>query len=420
MWLLHVLDYNLNGKKRAGYSIAEKEDDRACAVFMLLSVIFLLWAMPKKLYAQSFGWSAAFVNFVPPVILFLVYYNWTEGLYSDEEEVSSRLWSRTMLAFPLGMATQLFSEHITLLALLYAGWILMFAWVRKRKITRFHMLYFLGTVAGAALMFSNGAYRRAATNPNGYKHIGFSLLSMYQQFSNTILDSLFLNNWILNILLAAALLYLIMRRGKRNLGNTWMALAICGFAVFSVWNMVCPEWVFLGNENLNNLVKIFLSLLWFVSVLLAVWNNMEGSHRYEICVLYLMAAMAAAPLLAANPIGERCFYISYILESLALLKIVRYIIRRGQIDFYYPTLIAACLATALLVVYARMFAMIGAADRSRAQIIEEAASTKVAKITLPILPYPGYYWTTVPQNEEWEMYFKSFYGIAQNVELKFK
>lgn len=51
-----------------------KEQDQKESFFIQLGAFFLLLAIPKTLFCQSYGWPAAFVNFVPPVILFLIYF----------------------------------------------------------------------------------------------------------------------------------------------------------------------------------------------------------------------------------------------------------------------------------------------------------------------------------------------------------
>ena len=411
-WLLYVMEQNLTSSSDTW------KDNKKGNMFLLLCSVLMLCTLPKTLYAQSFGWPAAFVNFVPPVILFLIYYNWTEPLFEGKDGTGLYSHFQLLMALPLGIATQLFCEHITVFVVIYGAGVLLLTWIQKRKIYGMHTVYFIGTLIGAAIMFSNGAYHRAATNPNGYKHIKISLLSMYQQLSDTILDNLFLNNWILNVLLAAILTYFIMKSGRKTFWNAALMLILCGFSVYSIWNRLNPEWIFMGSETLNHIIRIFLSFLYFINVLLCIWKNVSGGKTS--CALYLFSAIAAAPLLVANPIGPRCFFISYILESLALLKLVRYVLERETVDFYYPILGILFSVIVLGFIYARMFSMIGAADNRRQEIIEEAAQKDEREIILPVLPYAGYCWITIPQNEEWEKYFKQFYGISQEVNLRFE
>ena len=66
---------------------------------------------------------------------------------------------------------------------------------------------------------------------------------------------------------------------------------------------------------LNNGINTILAILFFANVLLCIWNVVDKNERISMCILYLSSGAVAAPLLAANPIGARCFYISYIFQE---------------------------------------------------------------------------------------------------------
>lgn len=406
--ILYVMDRGLAGR--------EKEENAGKRVFLLLLTVCLLMVIPKTLYAQSYGWSAAFVNFVPPVLLFLLYYNWTEEIWCGEGEERQFSAIKNVLAFLLALATQLFSEHITLFVVLYGAWVIAAAAIRKKKVAWCYITYFAGALIGALLMFTNGAYRKAAAG-KGYKAITVSIASMYHQLCDVILDNLFLNNTVLNVLMAAALILLIIRKGKK----TWMNLVMTAFFVFfgtyCIWSKTSPD-LYAGGAQ--GIIKLAVSAIWFLCMLLCIWENMDGREKYSACILLCSSAVAAVPLLAANPIGPRCFYFCYVLQCMALLKIAGYLVEGEVRDFYYPAAAMAFLAVMLGAVYLRIFSVNGATDRERREIIRASVQSGAEQITLPSMPYPEYCWLTVPPNEEWEKYFKNFYGIPLDVELIFE
>ena len=173
VWLLHVMYRNIcfREAKRA------KEN-----LFLLLSCVFLLLSLPATLFQQSYGWSAAFVNFVPPVFLFLIYYNWTEWIYDGYQD--QPLW-KTILVIPLGISVQLFSENVTLFVALYAVWVAVYTLIRYRKISAMQINFIWSSFLGVYLMFANGAYARAAES-SGYKknidHCRWNDGTVYQQY----------------------------------------------------------------------------------------------------------------------------------------------------------------------------------------------------------------------------------------------
>lgn len=406
LWLFHVM----------GRGIIKKGAKEGRTFFLLLCA-FLLLSLPKTLFCQSYGWPAAFVNFVPPVVFFLLYYNLTEQTYWIDKPHYTRAEAAAVL--PLGFAAQLFCEHITVFAAAYALWMVILCGVRFKRIYGIYINYLLGTFAGALLMFSNGAYHNAAAGEDGYKHISLSFGTLLEQFRTKLWDDLVLNNWVLNLLLAAAVLYLLGKREKNRILSAFLGVILCGYSTYSVYHRLNPAWQFVGRETVNEWIQVLLALVFAAGISLGIWRSMDKQRRLSTVVLYLCAFAVAAPLLAADPIGSRCFFVSYVFQCAVLLKLLWEILK-GKKELFLP---AVCILTAVLavcVIYLRMFDIVGAQDRYRSQLIETAVESGQKEIILPLLPYSDYYWTTVPANETWEKRFKAFYNIPQDVTLKFQ
>ena len=411
VWLLDVMYRNVCFKEES----RKKEN-----TFLLLGAIFFLLSLPATLFQQSYGWPAAFVNFVPPVFLFLIYYNWTEWIYTDQKQpVVSPVW-KTIMVIPIGISMQLFCENITIFAVFYAVWVIMYTLIRYRKIQATQLNFLWSSILGAIIMFSNGAYARAADGSDGYKEIHAAFGGMVEQFISKIWYSLSLNNWVLNAILAGVLLFLIVKSGKKTFLAVEMTVILCGYSVYSIFHRIYPEWVFDSNEMLNNGINTILAILFFVNVLLCIWQNVDKKERVSMCILYLSAGAVAAPLLAANPIGTRCFYVSYIFQAVVLLKLFRYMIDRYQTDLFYPVLVAGMTVCILCVVYVRIFLAIGQVNDYRAELIQTGIEQNQKEIILPVLPYSQYCWQTIPPNERWARRFKKFYHIPEDVNVGFE
>ena len=139
-----------------------------------------------------------------------------------------------------------------------------------------------------------------------------------------------------------------------------------------------------------------------------------------MCILYLSSGAVAAPLLVANPIGARCFYISYVFQALVVVKLFRYLANQHKTDLFCPILAMGMGVCILAVIYGRIFFTIGQTNDYRAQLIQTGVEQNQKEIVLPILPYSEYCWVTVPPNEKWKKYFKKFYHIPEEVTLRFE
>lgn len=183
--------------------------------------------------------------------------------------------------FSTGISVQLFSEHVTIFVLLYAVWVAVYTLVRYRKLPVIQVNFLWSSILGAYFMFSNGSYTKAATG-TGYKKISFN--GMPEQFISKIWYHLLINNWVLNVILAGILLFLIIKRGKKNFLTAEMSVVFCGFSVYSVFHKVYPQWVFDSNEMLNNGINTILAILFFVNVLLCIWNVVDKNERISMCI----------------------------------------------------------------------------------------------------------------------------------------
>lgn len=411
VWLFHIM------KQCTVPGISSKKNGLQETCAMLLAA-FLLLAVPRTLFCQSYGWPAAFVNFVPPVILFLIYFHWTEPVYSGKSVSDSRF--QIAMAVPLGFSVQLFSENITVFVVLYSIWILLVSRAKTKKWGKVPVIYLLSCMAGAILMFTNNAYRNAAADTDGYKKITFSVGAMFQQFCNKITDHLFLNNWLLDLLLAGVLLYMLAKKNRKDLLAVEMVLVFCGYATYGIFHKIYPAWVFTGNENLNDMVETGMAFLFFANVLLCIWSCMDAEEKIPVCILYLCALAVAVPLVAANPIGSRCLYAAYIFQSLVLLRLCAYVGKDFRESLFLPALILAFVTLTLSVIYVKMFKNIGDVNAARQEIIEAGIAENRTEVVLPVLPYSEYYWTTIPADESWAKRFKAFYHIPEDMGIRFE
>ena len=272
---------------------------------------------------------AAFVNYEVPVPLFLVYFIWTEELYRKKAEKYSCF--QTFAVIPLGICVQLFSENITIIVAAYALWMLVYTAVRYRKIYLIEVNYLCSAILGAVLMFSNSAYSSAAVhNGKTYKSIDMSAGILLQRFAARIWTNLVLNNWVLTVIFTVLLTVLILKKRKQSFAAAEMLVVFWGYSAYSILHKICPEWIFAGTQAVDRGIMALLSIVFFINVILCVWMFTE--KRRTAFYLYHISWFAgfAAPLIAADPIGPRCFYISYVFEVLAAVKILQYLLKREK------------------------------------------------------------------------------------------
>lgn len=395
------------------------------ALFLLSSILLL--AIPRELFRQTYSWIAAFINFIPPVILIILYLIIINNIFDDKKFNCSALkyplWS-TFLMIPLGISTQLFSEHTTVFTVLLAGFIVVFTFIKYNKFCKLQLVYLISTIIGAIIMFSNGSYFNAANNTDGYKQISLSIISIINLYSTQISDNLFLNNYLLNAILAITCIIIITKHLNKNIvynliGNIQIFI-LSTYMIYGFVHKVYPAWNIFTSPDKTLIFNALYSLLFFVCIIsvIIIYINNEGL-RMKIFMMYGSSLAVAMPLVIANPIGPRCFYASYVFTIISTLQLLIYLLNNSNIEFNLFSSIASGILIMICVFYASMFIDVGIAEKTRVETINNAVSNGEKSITLNRLPYEDYYWTTVPPNEHWESFFKEFYNIPMETELHF-
>ena len=422
-----------------------------CLLLFTIMCPVLLLLMPQRLYEQSFGWSAAFVNFIPPVILFLLWFSMAEKYVLQRNGYRPSVWI-SILCFPLCFCAQLFSEHNTIAFLFFTLSAALICIIRKKKAILFAVCSFTGTLAGTVLMFSNGAYHRAAVRPTGYKHIAVTVSTLAEQWHGTITEYLCYKPLMLHILLAVSLIVLTILKsgscrsgeedvsGKRSLGSrllliVMMVSGICFFAFQSA----NEDWFIVRNTVLNDVLRDGIILVFYLCVLFLTISVSVPEDRAGNAGIWLMTALVSAPLTAAAPIGARCFFVTYVLELVLLFRLwagLLYEIReiccmlperqpgevhgiRRQTALQILTLTGMALLLSLGVFYVRSFMVIGASIKDRKVRIEEAVSAGAELVELPYLPLGQFFWLSEPADDSFLRDFKYFYQIPETMKVEF-
>ncbi len=391
---------------------------------VLLGTICMVTAIPASLFAASYGWLSAFVNYVPPTVLFLVWFHRSEWIYDPDAAIPVSSPLTLILFLVLGWASQLFAEHSTMMITLYALWAVLLPLLTRKKVPLFHLTYLAGCIAGAVTMFSNPVYIDGTHAKGTFKAITLSVGSMYYKLRDEMLDWMFFDNVLLSIVLAVLVLLLVIRSARYVWVQYLTIPVLCVYPCYVVCNQLHPEWVFSTDPGRQHTVQLLLGGLFVLAVLAGIIGSIASSERWKLAMLYICAFGAAMPLTAANPIGARCFYFSYILQAAAAVRLAAYLLSTKETrvtgrQLRMLILTMAGLSLCLAVFYVRIFTEIGIADRERTVLTEQAVETDAQMVRLPVLPYADFTWTTEPQTDGWLKYYKKFYGIPEEMNVYF-
>ena len=205
-----------------------------------LFIPLLFFLMPSTMFRQVFSWASGFVNYVPSmvfVLLFLVIIR--RSMQPDAPALT--VW-RAAFILVTGFAGQLFVEHVTLYMVAASLLMLLVCSLIKKKLHVESLLYAISCIAGAAFMFTNGAYLNAITSP-GYQEIpSFSLTGWlrdaFHVFIDQISDLLVWDNIVLNLFIALLCLVLLMKTKETKASRRILRdLFASGFVFFIAYQV---------------------------------------------------------------------------------------------------------------------------------------------------------------------------------------
>ena len=343
-----------------------------------------LLALPLEMFRQIYPWAAGFFNYVPPVLMVLVAF-WLIRPVFDGGRVQESL-PRGAAVFLLGFGAQLFMENNTLYAL-WAGLVLL-VWygLREKRLSPTVLAFFLGTAAGAALLFLSPAYGLVMKDEGGYATGltgGLSgLLATLRENQEEVLRNLIAGCPVLYTALTVLALAGFARARRRWFDIPAAGVLVLGSVYFAFFRGAVA-WVW---------ATPIVVVLWGLSLLLACWRWLPlGGGRNRAVFFLVSAGVAAFPLLFVQPIGPRCLYLSYV----CLLITAGSFLTALPLERLPAPVIPAvsCLLAGVVLGHCLwVFTPIHALELERDAALAEAMERRETQVRLPAYPHGSYMW----------------------------
>lgn len=403
------------------FLILDVSDNRTAVGYLSVVLLFLL--MPLGTWRQSVVWTSGFANYATSGLCVLIY---LRALKQEWTPAPRRAGAgRLLLVFCIGLVSALFMEHVTLYLAAAGVAGLVAVWWKFARISPTCIAWALSFVVGAALMFSNGAYRSAATNPENYQQIqttvdAHRLGAMASKVIDVISMEAVIDNKALNLVLVVLVALLLGLRGSALRQRTRIAV-LALISLFFTLVHVMP----IAQEHLELRLRVRslngLGALLLLTLLVLTAFTLVKSVRTRVLLLIgcVSIIVLVTPLLVVNPINPRCFYPTY-LVFLAMVSVLLKEVLEGA-DFPVITRLTVPIISVIIVaITASNFLIYSVVHRTaeqriadaRAQIADGATAIKMKR-----LPFYGYVHDAEPGPELWRIRFKDYYGIPQQVEI---
>lgn len=399
-------------------------DDRSEVLLLVAAMLYFL--MPKGMWAQVAAWTAGFTNYVLSALFSVIFLVSVKEITGTELSVRKDTPGYGVGMWVFGFLGALIMENITILNICISAAAIIWTFVKFRKYRYTDAGFFFGSVIGACVMFSNGAYGRVVQGDDYYRYIPNGFREKVQfalNQSGKILDYIIYDNLWFCAIVTALLLILAAWSIKNGKGKNRAMLAVifhCG-CILLIWNKVTLPNIFTMRFQMKDYIAGFVpsacALLYILSIFIMVWCFVEKGRRFRMLLPLYCTVVSLAPLLIVHPIGSRCVFIGYFLMIVFTVDLAGYICKKLDFQKKWLRYLLVTIVAAQFLFYVHIFIPIHHYDTLRLDYIQEQAAAGEKNILMCDLPNSDYLWVSTPFNDGWINKYKLFYKLDEDIVL---
>ena len=369
--------------------------------------------LPIRMWREVLLWTAGFANYTVSVLLLMIILLIFLPTLLRKEKANTFLslsyFITAPILFALAFASQFFLETQTLFLVLFALFLVVWSIVHKVAIIP-PLSLLAGSVTGAAIMFSNPAYRTIFQGEHDIysRTVGTDLLSNFLEFYPTSgIEIAFLPGAFLLILFSLSLMFAMNR--------TKIQQVLSGYCVMFCFGLLF--WTSMSNLSLEDvpavaLVAAVASILFMIATVTCLFLQKDRATFVYALMVFSAFAMILVIFLQGT-FGFRNVFFAFLLLNLVTSGLLLSIKNLPRIVF--TALLALIISFALVLGYGLYSNHQVMLERER--IIQNAIQADHAKIELPAVRFPilGFHLNT--RDDFWIGAMKDYHGINKDVEV---
>lgn len=287
----------------------------------------LFCTMIPEMFAQVIMWLGAFAPYVPPVVLALLFIRTVFREFAGKTVKSK--WTVPLFA-AVGFAGALCTEHMAIYSCCLALFVLLYAGIsRLHKLRAYQIAYAVGAAAGTVLLFLNPNYSKVAngTDEHTYRFIETSPIDMVMQLYMKVITFYSQRLWVINFLIAGALLLLYHRADKsawkpdkRRFAKAAMTI-VFAFPTYFVINYAYVRLESIDAAMRLSALETAFAFLHLISVLYLGAILCERQSALRLTFFLLSTVICTAPFCMANPVTHRCLFSTFCFWLLTALEL---------------------------------------------------------------------------------------------------
>lgn len=370
-----------------------------CKQYTALIIMALLFAAPKTIFRESVAWTAGFSNYTTSITLFILYIYLITCVFVNQSVSKYRFAVRAASLLLLGYLSAMVVEHVTIMQIILGIGIACYAWIKKDKSRIMCCFYPVGSILGAATMFSNGCYAAAAAGTDFYRNIPTGPEAVYDkmclQYFDMLGKEMILDNIVLELFVAIVITVLCFQkigggeeRKERQFVLEAAVMLVDASVMYGLLTRINTSWSEErgSGKYMDGLVNV---VFWLALFVFTVFILVEERKKAVMIMSLFGIACADGCLLVVSPINSRCFFAGYVLLVWYCMECISLITVKQELRTLITgiSLLSACV---VLYMNLHIYGSLCMQDKQRLETIQQAIREKKTEIVLPRFKYEDY------------------------------
>lgn len=366
------------------FLISKKEKINAKIIYIFI------FSMPIIRFNQCIIWGSGFVNYVVSALFFLLVHYSIKKYYNNKV---TKKYEYVYLFF-IGLISTLFIENITV-ALFIIMFIINIVYLFKNKKINFPLLtLFIGVIIGTILMFIHPSYLNliigSTVNDRYIPQDANNLIYYFNRNIKSILHYLISDNFFLNSITIFTFIICFLKTKTKEI---YLPIILIIINTISIFLCICDV----------KLVLTIFNIFYLIIYLIIIYKLIGKDKEVVLFISYLV--LLTLPLLIINPVGERLFFLHYLLFIMILFRVVN----KYSLESNYNKLYTILLLVFYLFLLFVSFNNIKTEYMIKDYVIKQTSIGKKI-INIPIYPYPDNVWFSDFGKIRYFMYYYSLYN----------
>ena len=374
----------------------------------LFTTFVLVLGVSNSVFSECYSWTSGFNNYVPPIVILLVC---VILMQKEHKNIFIEIIDDVIIVV-LGICGQLFVEHNTVVNVVIAFAVVIYAFIREKSKIIKSILWFTSTVIGALMMYLIPKIFFQQDNiVDGYRGIHLGGIGETISFAISTLYSIcvLINDFAPFFVFLSLLLLVILRKSKNSWNNEKLKKAVEAFIfMFAVFWTGC----YFVEKNgslakvypIYSLVRIALAAVFVFCAICVILHIPQKKSKTLSLLSFALAAFSVAPLLVVSPVGGRCLMFCCVFLILGAMSVFNYVLDLINENSLSKIKIATS-AVAVITAFAMSFAFANICWMKNVQTRYIESKVNEGAETIETFFYPG----EIVHNT-----FTSFYAFVYN------